>query len=300
MKKKITNPIYNELKKLNLINNKNLILLSNRTRDKKIKVYQDKKTKVIFLEKNISSIDYYKKIKYGDNCKKKITQIKVLKKTIKYPMLEDDLRRFDQFKKLLTKKNILDFGCAWGNFLSLSKNATTLSGVELRKECLKYIKSKLKKIIIKSSLDEHKKKFDVVTMFHVLEHLPNQVNVLKNIRKKISKNGKIIIEVPHAEDFLLSFSELKSFKNFTFWSEHLILHTFQSLKKVLQKAGFKKIKIQYFQRYGYSNHLGWFIRKKPGGHKFFQNISSLELDTAYKSNLSKIKKTDTLIAIANV
>ena len=45
---KITNPIYFELIKLNLIKKTNIVKISNKCRDKKISVYQDKKTKVIF------------------------------------------------------------------------------------------------------------------------------------------------------------------------------------------------------------------------------------------------------------
>ena len=93
-----------------------------------------------------------------------------------------------------------------------------------------------------------------------------------NIKSKLKNKGKIIIEVPHAEDFLILQNELKEFKNFTFWSEHLILHTYKSLETVLLNSGFKKIKINFFQRYNFSNHLGWFLRRKPGGHEIYNKI----------------------------
>ena len=85
-------------------------------------------------------------------------------------------------------------------------------------------------------------------MFHVLEHIPYQVETLKMLKSKLKTKGKIIIEVPHAEDFLILQDELKEFKNFTFWSEHLILHTYKSLRTILAKSGFKKINIQFYQR----------------------------------------------------
>ena len=135
-------------------------------------------------------------------------------------------------------------------------------------------------------------------MFHVLEHIPYQIDTLKVLKSKLKNKGKIIIEVPHAEDFLILQEELKEFKNFTFWSEHLILHTYKSLKTVLSKAGFKNIKIEYYQRYNFSNHLGWFLRKKPGGHFFFKGLFNKQLNQSYRENLKNIKQTDTLIAIA--
>ena len=65
MKHNISNPIYNELKKLNLIKDKNLKKISNKTRDKKISVFQDLKTKIIFLEKFTTHSNYYSLVKYG-------------------------------------------------------------------------------------------------------------------------------------------------------------------------------------------------------------------------------------------
>lgn len=48
-----------------------------------------------------------------------------------------------------------------------------------------------------NSLDElNKKKFDVITMIHVIEHLKNPVNFLKKITNNLKKNGYIIIETP--------------------------------------------------------------------------------------------------------
>jgi hypothetical protein len=135
-------------------------------------------------------------------------------------------------------------------------------------------------------------------MFHVLEHIPYQINTLKMLKSKLKKNGKIIIEVPHAEDFLILQEELKEFKNFTFWSQHLILHTYKSLKTILHKSGFKNINIKFYQRYNFANHLGWFLKKKPGGHNFYKNIISKKLNKIYCDNLVRLKQTDTLIAIA--
>tara|TARA_B100000424_G_C22768162_1_gene413776 strand:+ start:320 stop:748 length:429 start_codon:yes stop_codon:yes gene_type:complete len=133
------NPIFNELIKLKLISKKNLITLSNKTRDKKIKVIKDLKTKIIFLEKYITSNEYYSLVKYRDDdrkfskkSKKKIVNVKTFSGNIKTPIIEDDYRRVGQFEKNLKNKDVLDFGCGWGGFLRNVKNYKSLSGVELR------------------------------------------------------------------------------------------------------------------------------------------------------------------------
>ena len=299
------NPIINELIKLKLISKSNLITLSNKTRDKKIKVIKDLKTKIIFLEKYITTNKYYSLLRYKDDdrkflnkSKKKIANIITSSGNIKAPILEDDNRRAIQFEKNLKNKDILDFGCGWGGFLNNIKNFKSLSGVELRKECINYIHKNLNKISISDNLNFFEEKFDIITMFHVLEHIPYQTETLKVLKSKLKKKGKIIIEVPHAEDFLILQDELKEFKNFTFWSQHLILHTYKSLKSILLKSGFKNINIQYYQRYNFSNHLGWFLKRKPGGHNFYKEIASDSLNLSYCENLKKIGQTDTLIATA--
>jgi len=45
--------------------------------------------------------------------------------------------------------------------------------------------------------------FDCATLFHVLEHINNPISFLKAIKKHLSSDGKLIIEVPNAEDMLL-------------------------------------------------------------------------------------------------
>jgi 2-polyprenyl-3-methyl-5-hydroxy-6-metoxy-1,4-benzoquinol methylase len=295
------NPIFNELIKLKLISKSNLFTISNKTRDRKIKVLQDLKTKIIFLDKYNTSNKYYSSLKYRDDdrkvsnkLKKKIANVKTFSGNIKTSIIEDDNRRAIQFEKILKNKDILDFGCGWGGFLRDIKNYKSISGVELRKECIDYIK----KINISNNINFIDKKFDIITMFHVLEHIPYQVETLKLLRSKLKNKGKIIIEVPSAQDFLLSFDELKEFKNFSFWSEHLVLHTEKSLIKILQKSGFSKIRIEYFQRYSFANHLGWFIKKQPGGHSFYENITDNKINLEYANYLKRKKKTDTLIAVA--
>jgi 2-polyprenyl-3-methyl-5-hydroxy-6-metoxy-1,4-benzoquinol methylase len=298
---KITNPIFSELLKLKIINKKRIIKLSDSTRDKKISVFQDTKSKVIFLGQYKTNHQYYKAIKYKDNDRilkksKKIILIKTLQGNVKAPIIEDDKRRIVQHNKILKNKKILDFGCGWGGFLKRTIKAKSLAGVEIRKECIFYIKKNIKKIMVSDNLNNLSEKYDIITMFHVLEHIPYQIETLKNLKEKLKKNGRIIIEVPSANDFLL---KLKKFKKFTFWSEHLILHTENSLRKILEVSGFKKINIKYYQRYNFSNHLGWFIKRMPGGHNFYKNICDARINKEYSDYLIRRKSTDTLIAIAS-
>ena len=85
--------------------------------------------------------------------------------------------------------------------------------------------------------------------------------------------------------------------DFTFISEHLILHTSSSIKKVLIHSGFKNIKIKYFQRHNLDNFLYWIMTGRPGGHNKFQ-ISSKKSKINFEKYLIKNNITDTLIVTA--
>jgi 2-polyprenyl-3-methyl-5-hydroxy-6-metoxy-1,4-benzoquinol methylase len=298
------NPIIKELVRLKLISKPNLITLSNKTRDKRVKVKKDLKTNIIFLEKCLTSDKYYSSLTHRNEnkikikLKKNVVNNKIFYNNIHIPIFDDDLRRAILFKKYIKNKNILDFGCGWGGFLKNLRNYRSLNGIELRKDCINYIQNNIKKINISNDINSFEQKFDVITMFHVLEHIPKQIKLLKILKSKLKKKGKIIIEVPHAEDFLILQDDLKEFKNFTFWSEHLILHTLKSLKTFLLKADFKNIKVEYYQRYNLSNHLYWFLKRKPGGHYLYKKSISDKVNLSYCKNLKKLRQTDTLIAIA--
>jgi len=212
------NPIINELRDLNLISKSSVVELKNKTRDGKIKVFKDLKSKIIFLDKFVTDEKYYSSVKYdfvnSSNSKIKIENIKTRNGQIKTPMINDDYRRASQFEKILKNKNILDFGCGYGGFLMNLKKYKSLTGVELRKDCINYIRRNFNKINISNDINSLNKKFDVITIFHVLEHLPYQVNVLKNLKSKLNRKGKIIIEVPHAQDYLILQDELDDLRNF--------------------------------------------------------------------------------------
>lgn len=279
MVKRISNPIFNELIDINLIKKINLKIISKKTRDKKMDVYQDEKSRIILLQK-YSKNNFYKN--------KNVS----LKK-----FFNDDLRRYNKFKNLIGNKKILDFGCGWGGFLNKFKNKKNKFGVEIRKECIKYINYNLKFKVF-NNLSEINQKFDFISLFHVLEHIPNQIIILKKIRKKLKKDGKIIIEVPHAKDFLIETLNLKSFKNFTFWSEHLILHTEESLCKILNIAGFKVVNFEYLQRYNINNHFKWIIENKPNGHNDYKGMFNDKIKKRYIQFLQNIKQTDTILVTA--
>ncbi len=112
------------------------------------------------------------------------------------------------------------------------------------------------------------------------------------------QEGILVVEVPHANDLLISQQQCKLFIEFTLWSRHLVLHTRDSLQKLLGAAGFQDIQIKGVQRYGLANHLTWLSDGRPGGHK--GRLSLLESQGLTQAYEAALDCTDTLVAMAKV
>lgn len=211
--------------------------------------------------------------------------------------LLDSTRRKEELQSLMINKVWLDVGTGAGGVLDqLSSMTLETWAVEPQREMRARLNEMGYKVFesIEELPDDY---FEVISLFHVYEHIISPIEFLETLKRKLKSGGKIIIEVPHAEDMLLTLLELDAFKKFTFWSEHLILHTRKSLEAFATKAGFKVQSIQGIQRYPLSNHLYWLKNNKPGGHINWGELDSDELTNAYANTLTKLNKTDTIVAI---
>ncbi len=207
----------------------------------------------------------------------------------------DDERRFKTFKNFIKNKSVLDFGCGAGGFLKHAKTtASRIQGVELESRLKAHFKKE--RIPLATKLETLKQTFDVITLFHVLEHVPDPISLLTNLSKKLTKTGSIIVEVPNANDALLSLYNSKEFSRFTYWSCHLFYFSSLTLEKIAKKSGLKVNYIKQVQRYPLSNHLHWLSKGKPGGHKIWNFFNDSKLNEIYESKLRNIDGCDTLLA----
>ena len=132
-------------------------------------------------------------------------------------------------------------------------------------------------------------------MFHVLEHLPDPKAILSELSEMLADGGQIIMEVPNADDALLTLYNNEPFSNFTYWSCHLFLYTAKTLEMLFNQMNLKVNYIKQIQRYPLSNHLYWLANGKPGGHQKWHFLDSPELHAAYEKTLTSIDKCDTIM-----
>jgi len=277
------------LESIGAITPTNVVEFASRTRDRELPVLRDTQSGVIFIEDYYAGDDEYLIGEYRDDSS-----------TSNLEDLLDTERRVDSFRQFYVGRRVLDFGCGQGNFLR-AVHATTISafGCELQRS--------FNEALSRDGIPCFYEISEIPTietafMFHVLEHLPDPLAVLAELRSSLEPGeGTLVVEVPNANDFLINALDCKPFIDFTLWSQHLVLHTRESLHKLLNAAGFCDIRITGVQRYGLANHLTWLSEGKPGGHKGpLSLLETTDLSRAYQSALAAQDCTDTLVAVAKV
>lgn len=141
-------------------------------------------------------------------------------------------------------ESVIDIGCGCGELLNaLHTHATVLHGFETDTLMASYAKAHLLGNSIKIqnehfSPKQHLVKCDLITMSHVLEHIPTPISFLERLRThSMERGGALFVEVPNEP---------------TVWIEkqiewrlrglgHLNYFTSESLKSTLMRAGFKRI-----------------------------------------------------------
>lgn len=78
---------------------------------------------------------------------------------------------------------------------------------------------------------------DLLIARHVLEHAHDLTTFLKNIVKKVKKEGYLVFEIPDSKKFL-------EYKNYFFvWEEHIVYFTESTLRYFFEKNGFNLVNI---------------------------------------------------------
>lgn len=206
----------------------------------------------------------------------------------------DDDRRFLYLSQLIQNKSILDFGCGTGGFLKRAKTVASMAmGLEIEKRLKPYFRTN--GLTVADNLEAITDDFDFITLFHVLEHMEDPIHVLKSLSSKLKKNGRIILEVPNADDVLLTLYKNKAFSEFTYWSCHLFLFNNSTISNLAKKAGFQIEYVKQVQRYSLANHIHWLSRGTPGGHQKWHFLDAPELHAAYEKQLASLGCCDTLM-----
>ena len=138
---------------------------------------------------------------------------------------------------------ILDVGCGYGRFLNFLKSESfnNITGLEVGKEQCDFLKGKDIDLIetdLMSFLSNSNEKFDLITMFDVLEHFnKNEILIIvSSLKKRLNKSGILIIQVPNGEAIFKGGIMYGDFTHETFF-------TVRSLNQIFKLYDYSKINI---------------------------------------------------------
>lgn len=176
-------------------------------------------------------------------------------KKFSFPLIENVLDYFRNSRarnvKTYLKNNdsVLDIGCGNGGFLQSLKNFGDykLFGSELSEDSAKRaLRNKDIEMHIGELKDEsfENGSLDLITLFHVFEHLSQPKSTLSFIQKKLKANGYVVMSFPNIDSW-----QSKLFKGHWLHLDpprHLFLFKPSDFISIMEEMGFKLVREKFF------------------------------------------------------
>lgn len=142
---------------------------------------------------------YYESDDYISHTDGKRTLFEKLYHTVKQKALRDKIKLIESFKP--TKGNLLDIGAGTGDFLVEAKNSGwKIMGVEPSEKAKTIAVNKgIRFAEALKSIDDHSQ--DVITMWHVLEHVPDVQKEIIELKRLLKPDGVLIVAVPNFKSY---------------------------------------------------------------------------------------------------
>lgn len=162
----------------------------------------------------------------------------------------------------------LEIGCAVGYLLQAARDAGwSVKGVELSHFASEYARQELGLEVLTGSLESVKQQlepgFDVVAMYHVIEHLTDPIQTLRHIRSLVDAGALLVVECP-------DFSSRRARRLGSSWKycippEHISYFCEGSLAKALALSGFDIVGVEtttLTEMLGFTKKLGLAATRK--------------------------------------
>lgn len=180
---------------------------------------------------------YYESADYISHSDKKSGLVNMIYQFVRGFTLKNKVEIIEKFQP--EKGALLDIGAGTGHFGALAKEKSwSVTGIEPNQGARKIAEEKgISFVENVSNLQDHS--FDVITMWHVLEHVPNLDEQIKQLKRILKPQGTLIIAVPNFKSF-----DAQHYKSF--WAgydvpRHLWHFSKKSITKLFREVDMKVI-----------------------------------------------------------
>lgn len=159
---------------------------------------------------------YYESADYISHTDSQKTVIDQMYQWVKKRALNSKLILVDYLAQ--EKGNLMDIGCGTGDFLvACKKNGWNTTGIEPNEKARKLGLEKLESSSGQNTdgsifqdikeyretveKDKGETKFDVITLWHVLEHVPVVTEYVKELHNLLADNGTLVVAVPNHKSY---------------------------------------------------------------------------------------------------
>lgn len=227
---------------------------------------------------------FYNTDYYGDKMIKFVPIIQWLRNLSVQKKVRRILNLYSQKNKKTGR--IIDIGCADGNFLfNIKKRKWDTSGLEISKSIHQTNKNNDLNIVIGDITTQKfpDKSYDIITLWHVFEHLPEPNIYLNEIQRIITPDGLLVITIPNIDSW-----QARLFGKNWFHRDiprHLFHYTPSTLKKILEKHQLHIETIEHFSlEYNPFGFIQSFYNYSlSDNNEFYEYLKNIQADLKYKN-----------------
>ena len=161
-------------------------------------------------------------------------------------------KRLKAIEAFVFPGKLLDIGCATGFFMHSAKiRGWKVEGVEISEYAASYAKECFAfKIYVGDVLQINlpANTYDLITMWDVVEHLTNPVEVIQALKRTLKKNGLLVFSTPDVGSLPAKLIKHK-WIGYKLSDEHLTYFSKKTIVLLLEKAGFSLVSNKHVGKY---------------------------------------------------
>lgn len=212
---------------------------------------------------------------------------------------KDFADRLTIIKKYKSEGKLLDVGCGIGFFLQVAQESGfEAKGIDPSFLVSNFARQKLGLDVLTGTLMDMRypeQSFDIITSFHVLEHVPSPSELLVEMKRILKDDGILAIEVPNINNLFTKLLGFR-FKSCFDCAQHYYYFTKRTVRHLLEKNGFELLREKLVGR---NMSTEWFFRTLQRNNRVVSKIvQTITAPLALQGKTIKINIGDKMLLIA--